>query len=44
MGLLSSGKLDSGSESGNQAGPLGIRGLLNLEAKIHQKMMDDMDQ
>ncbi len=43
MGVLSSGKMDSGSESGNQAGPLGIRGLLNLEAKIHQKMMDEMD-
>ncbi|MDI6828749.1 MAG: CpaF family protein, partial [Armatimonadota bacterium] len=43
MGVLSSGKMDSGSESGNQTGPLGIRGLLNIEAKIHQKMMDDMD-
>lgn len=43
MGVLGAGKTNSGSESGNLEGPLNIRRLLDLKAKIHQKMMDEMD-
>ncbi|HUV06070.1 MAG TPA: CpaF family protein [Armatimonadota bacterium] len=45
MGILSSGKVDSGSEElqFGDKGHLSMHGLMVLEGKIHEKLMDDMD-
>jgi len=43
MGVLSSGKINVDSDRAGQAGPLGVRGLLLLEGKIHERIMDDID-